>query len=101
MNALEKAIDQIKNCSKIIGCKTFDEVKSLFHELSEKGYKWIDGTSLNEIPIERYDSNRASFIAIYDDSKVLDDFMELSILMMNDEDKNLFLDKVITYKKYI
>lgn len=101
MNTLEKAIDQINNCSKIIGCKTFDEVKSLFEDLSKQGYTWLDGTSLKEIPIERYDSNRASYFAINGDSKVIDNFMELSVLMMNDEDKSLFLDKVITYKKYM
>ena len=99
MNTLEKALDQLKNCSRIIACKNYNEVKSLFALLYNQGYKWIDETSLNEIDIERYDSNRASYIAIYDDSKVIDDFMELSVLMMNDEDKNLFLDKIITYKK--
>lgn len=101
MNTLEKALDQIKNCSKIVACKTFDEVKSLFDDLSIQGYAWIDKTPLNEIQIDRYDSNRASYVAIYDDSKVVDDFMELSILMMSDEEKKLFLDKIITYKKYI
>lgn len=38
MNTLEKALDQLKNCSKIIACKTFDEVKSLFDDLSKQCY---------------------------------------------------------------
>lgn len=98
MNSIEKALDQINNCSRIVACKTFDEVKSLFEDLSKQGYTWIDGTSLKEIPIERYDSNRASYVAIYDDSKVLDDFLELSVMLMEDEDKSKFLDKVAKYK---
>lgn len=101
MNSIEKALDQINNCSRIIACKTFDEAESLFHDLERKGYRWIDGATLDEVLDDLIDVNRAIFVAIYDSEKVIDDFMELSVLMMNDEDKNLFLDKVITYKKYI
>lgn len=99
MNTLEKSISQIKNCSRIIGCKTFDEVKALFNELSNQGYTWIDNTSLDKVLDDFFEMDRAVFFVIYDDNKLVDDFMELSVLMMKDDDKDLFLDKITTYEK--
>lgn len=99
MNTLEKAINQIKNCSQIIACKTFDEIKSLFDDLSNRGYTWIDNAQLDEVLDDLIDIDRAVYVVIYEDKKLIDDFMELSIFMMKDEDKNLFLDRVTTYKK--
>ena len=98
MNSIEKAIDQINNCSRIVACKTFDEVESLFHDLERKGYRWIDGTTLEKVLDDLVDIDRTIFVAVYDDEKVIEDFLELSVMLMKDEDKSKFLDKVTTYK---
>ena len=94
MNSIEKALDQINNCSRIIACKTFDEAESLFHDLERKGYRWTDGTSLDEVLDDLVDIDRSIFVAVYDDEKLVEDFLEVSVMLMKNEDKSKFLDKV-------
>lgn len=99
MNAVEKAVKQIESCSCIVACKSYEDIEKALESASERGYEWIDGTSLKKVQDELANIDRSFFIAVYEDQKKLEEFFELTILKMNDQQKEMFLDKVKLAKK--
>lgn len=98
MNHIEKARDQLKHCTSIIACKDDKEIKKVLKSLSKEGYS-LSTRAINDEYIHQFeDIDRAVYFATFDNEKRVEEFLEVTLFLMEKEDMEVFLDKTILGK---
>ncbi len=99
----DEYIHQFEDIDRAVYFATFDnekrkEIKKVLKSLSKEGYS-LSTRAINDEYIHQFeDIDRAVYFATFDNEKRVEEFLEVTLFLMEKEDMEVFLDKTILGK---